>query len=188
MKIEPPKIETVSISKLKPWAHNPRIKHAVDTIANSIEHFGYLNPIIVQAKTYRVLAGHGRLKALKRKKVKQVPVIVTTLSDRNADLYTLADNRLTELSSFDVGKTANFLKGLGKLELNLTGFSSKSFGLLPDSKSTTSKKISFYVNKNKIKLLFSSEAKCGFVLKRIEAHRSDEQELLGDSLYRILKG
>lgn len=88
MKIQPPTIEVVPIGKLKPWSKNPRIKHAVDGIANSIEHFGYLNPIIVQKKTYRILGGHGRLKALKRSKVKEVPVIVADISDRNASLYT----------------------------------------------------------------------------------------------------
>src|SRR5208283_406521 len=122
MKINPPVIETVALSKLKPWARNPRIKHAVESIARSIESFGYLQPIVVQKKTYRVLSGHGRLKALKRlKNVTEVPVIIADINERNAQLYTLADNRHHDLSPFDMGKMTGLLKGFGKLDLKLTG-------------------------------------------------------------------
>src|SRR3990167_7958666 len=87
------KIETLLISKIKPWPRNPRRNHDVDAIARSIESFGYLNPIIVQAKTYRVIAGHGRLAALRKSGVDKAPVIVDDLDDQKADLYTLADNK-----------------------------------------------------------------------------------------------
>jgi hypothetical protein len=121
-KIKPPVIETVPLSKLKPWDRNPRIKHAVDAISMSIEKLGYLAPIIVQKNTYRILAGHGRLKALRVLKIKEVPVIVADINDKNADLYTLADNRLHDVSIFDMKALSGMLKGLGTLNLKMTGF------------------------------------------------------------------
>jgi DNA modification methylase len=119
-----PKIETVEISKLKPWGKNPRKNHAVDAIAKSIETFGYLSPIIVQAGTYRILAGHGRLAAFKKQGAKEIPVVVAELSDRDADLYTIADNKLTERADWDGKLLAELLttfKAEG-LDLALTGF------------------------------------------------------------------
>lgn len=123
MKVAVPTIETVALTKLKPWKKNPRTAHAVDKIRSSIEKFGYLSPIIVQKKTYRILSGHGRLKALRKAAVKQVPVIVASISDRDADLFTVADNKISDLSTFDIKATADLLKGLDALELELTGFS-----------------------------------------------------------------
>jgi len=123
--IPAPKIETVEITRLKPWGKNPRKNHAVDAIARSIEALGYLAPIIVQAGTYRILAGHGRLEALQRLGVQQVPVIVAEISDEKADLYTIADNKLTEAASWDenlLRALVGELKGLD-VDLTVTGFS-----------------------------------------------------------------
>lgn len=130
--IAEPVIETVPLSKLRPWKKNPRTAHAVDKISESIGKFGYLNPIIVQRGTYRILSGHGRLKALQKRKIKQVPVVVADIDDHNADLFTVADNKISDLSTFDIKATADLLKGLDDLDLELTGFTDaerESFGL-----------------------------------------------------------
>lgn len=122
MKLSPPRIEVVPIEKLKPSPVNPRIDHAVGALERSIEQFGYVAPIIVQRKTYRILAGHGRLEALKRKGVEQVPVVVADLTDKQAELYTIADNRLGELSKFDEKKIAEQLRGVAPEILESVGF------------------------------------------------------------------
>lgn len=123
MKIAAPKIEVVPIEKLKPSAKNPRKNHALDELERSISKFGYVSPIIAQAKTYRVLAGHGRLKVLKRGGVKQVPVVVVKMTNKQADLYTIADNRLGELSKFDEKLLVEQLQGLDADALLSVGFS-----------------------------------------------------------------
>lgn len=115
-----PKIETVELSRLKPWDKNPRKNHAVDGIARSIEELGYLSPIIVQSGTYRILAGHGRLDALKRLGILHVPVIVAEISDQKADLYTIADNKLTESASWDQDLLRAIVGELQLKEVDLT--------------------------------------------------------------------
>jgi len=207
MKINPPVIETVALSKLKPWARNPRIKHAVDQIAQSIESFGYLSPIIVQKKTYRVLAGHGRLKALKRKNIKEIPVIVADISDRNADLFTIADNKLTDSSMFDMKMTTDLLKGLGKLDFKLTGFSGEELekllgaqGDIDDAEGVTKKlrRVEFYVggeaskdktalNDRTLVVVFSTEAQLDFVKKRIHEKQSGKDISIGDVIFQVFK-
>jgi hypothetical protein len=126
MKLPPPTIETVPLSKLQPWAKNPRKNHAVDKIAASIEAFGYVSPIVVQKDTYRILAGHGRLEALKKRGVEQVPVVVVGLSDNQADLYTVGDNKLAELADWDEDGLSSLMASFSDRGLDsvLTGFES----------------------------------------------------------------
>jgi DNA modification methylase len=115
-----PALENVPIGQLRPWDKNPRKNHAVDAIARSIESFGYLAPIIVQKGTYRILAGHGRLEALKKKGVTEIPVVVADVSDDQAALYTIADNQLGELSDWDERLLAQMVQELQERELDLT--------------------------------------------------------------------
>ena len=125
MKVPAPIVETVPIEQLKPWDRNPRTHHAVDAIARSMTSLGYLAPIVVQKGTYRILAGHGRLKAMKKLGVTEVPVIVADVDDARADLYTLADNKLTELADWDFSVMADILLEFDakNLDTTLTGFS-----------------------------------------------------------------
>lgn len=120
-------LETVPLNRLKPWPKNPRKSHAVEAIARSIESFGYLSPIVVQAKTYRILAGHGRLEALAKVGAKEIPVVVADIDDDKADLYTIADNKLTEAAEWDFGKMAHLLLEFDtkNLDTTLTGFDSE---------------------------------------------------------------
>lgn len=109
-----PEIRTVPIGKVKPWGRNPRKGHAVDRIVRSIEEFGYLQPVVVQRKTYRLLAGHGRLEALKKSGAKKIPVIIADLPDGRAEAFAIADNRAGDLSDWDGSKLADVLGGLEK--------------------------------------------------------------------------
>ena len=42
---------------------NPK-RHALETVAASIRRFGFLDPVIVDGRTGRVVGGHGRIEAL----------------------------------------------------------------------------------------------------------------------------
>lgn len=117
-------VERVPLARLVPWPLNPRKNHAVDGIARSIEAFGYLSPIVVQRGTYRILAGHGRLAALKLAGAVDVPVVVADIDDDRASMFTLADNKLTELADWDFAGMADLLLDLEarNLDVTLTGF------------------------------------------------------------------
>lgn len=121
MRIPPPVIETVPLEKIVPWPKNPRTGHAVDAIAKSIERWGYLAPIIVQKGTYRILAGHGRFEALKQKGATEIPVLVASLTDQQADLYTLADNKLAEIAEWEQVLLGELVRDLKAVEADLTG-------------------------------------------------------------------
>lgn len=125
MELPAPKVEVVEIDRLVPWSRNPRKDHAVPQIMRSIQSFGYQSPVIVQAGTYRVLAGHGRLKAMRELGVTKLPVVVADIDNDRADLYTLADNKLTEISGWDFERMAELLLEFDakNLDSTLTGFS-----------------------------------------------------------------
>ena len=58
------KIELVAVGALVPWGKNPRThsKKQICQIADSIKHFGFTNPIILDDQN-TILAGHGRAEA-----------------------------------------------------------------------------------------------------------------------------
>ena len=56
-------IKKVDPRTLVPHPQNPRVKHAITKIQKSIEEFGFVNPVLVQKGTNRIIAGHGRVQA-----------------------------------------------------------------------------------------------------------------------------
>lgn len=108
------RIEVKKISDLKRYPGNPRIhdERSIEAIQRSIETFGFKNVVVVDSD-YEVIAGHGRLDALKQIGKTKVPVLVATDLDKwQAAALRIADNRTTELSTWDEEKLANEVKEL----------------------------------------------------------------------------
>lgn len=96
-----PTFEIVPLEKIKPFPGNPRTNHAVDVIAMLMERYGFTSPILVQKKTYRIIAGHGRREAALKAGLKEVPVAVLDMDDKRVLGYTIADNKSAELAETD---------------------------------------------------------------------------------------
>jgi len=118
----------VALSVLIPDPKNPRQHSArqIRQIAQSIETFGHVVPILVDCRN-RIVAGHGRYLAAKLLGMDVVPVIrLEHLTDAQAKAFRIADNRLTEMSSWDDRLLGETLKELSELELDFsieaTGF------------------------------------------------------------------
>ena len=97
------RVETVSVSALKPYVNNPRThsKRQVEQIARSIKTFGWTNPILVD-DGLGVIAGHGRLAAAKSLGLTDVPVMrLSGMSEAQRKAYVIADNRLAETAGWD---------------------------------------------------------------------------------------
>ena len=95
--------ETVLLSKLIPYANNPRKNDdAVPAVEASIEQVGYITPIVVD-ENYEVLAGHTRLKALNAMGTKEAEVlIVEGLTDEEKRKYRILDNKTGDFAEWDV--------------------------------------------------------------------------------------
>ena len=117
-----------AISDLRPDPKNPRLhsEKQLDQIARSIEAFGFNVPILIDCEN-KVIAGHGRLQACQRLGWKEVPTIrLDHLSEAQARAFMIADNRLTEVSTWDDALLAEHLLALSQAELDFsleaTGF------------------------------------------------------------------
>jgi ParB-like chromosome segregation protein Spo0J len=108
------------INELNPDPRNPR-KHSraqIRAIARSIEAFGFNAPILI-TKNKQIIAGHGRFEAATLSGCTQVPVIcLDHLTEAQARAYMLADNKLTDRSSWDDTALALHLKDLSELALD----------------------------------------------------------------------
>src|ERR1039457_5932745 len=97
------RIEHWPIDKLIPFARNPRThsEAQVAQIAASIAEFGFNNPILVDSKA-GIIAGHGRLLAARKLRLKEVPVIILDhLTDAQKRAYIVADNQLALNAGWD---------------------------------------------------------------------------------------
>jgi DNA modification methylase len=121
-------IEYIAVSHLKPDPKNPR-KHSakqIRQIAASIDKFGFNVPLLINAEN-QVIAGHGRLEAAKERKLTELPTIrLDHLSEAQARAYMVADNKLTENSTWDKTLLIETFQDLSALELDfgldITGF------------------------------------------------------------------
>ena len=122
------RIDWVAIEQLKLDPHNPRL-HAdrqVKQIAHSIKAFGFNVPVLADRES-KVLAGHGRVHAARRLGLHDIPVIrLEHLTAEQARAFSIADNRLSETSSWDDQLLGEILRDLAAVELNFdleaTGF------------------------------------------------------------------
>ncbi|WP_267635384.1 site-specific DNA-methyltransferase [Frigidibacter sp. RF13] len=126
------------MSELKPWARNAR-KHSrkqLKQIAASIEAFGFLNPVLIDAGKV-ILAGHGRVEAARLLGRTTVPCLFAEhLTEAQKRAYALADNKIALNASWDEELLAAELRALASAELDvsvdLTGFSIAEIDALID--------------------------------------------------------
>lgn len=116
-------VQQVKIEKVKPYDKNQRKnKAAVDYVANSIKEFGFQQPIVVD-KDMVVIEGHTRLKAAKKLKLKEVPVVIAdNLTEEQVKAYRLADNKTAEKAEWDFDLLTDELLSLQELDFDMEQF------------------------------------------------------------------
>ncbi|MEM1395976.1 MAG: ParB/Srx family N-terminal domain-containing protein [Pseudomonadota bacterium] len=119
-------VERASIKSLTPNARNARTHSPkqIRQIANSIEAFGFVNPVLVDEAGI-ILAGHGRVAAAKRLGIDEVPIVrIGHLSQAQRRAYGIADNQLALEAGWDDEILAIEFQALADLDfdLSLTGF------------------------------------------------------------------
>lgn len=131
-------VEYLPLGSLKPDPRNPKA-HNVDTIDASIGRFGYVESIVLDARTGFIVSGHGRTKALQVMQERGdtppdgvtvnakgqwlVPVVTgwASRSDAEAAAALVALNRTTELGGWVDEALLSVLDDLSQMDDGLVG-------------------------------------------------------------------
>ena len=136
-----PSIKMIAISALQPWARNARThsKKQIREIAESIETFGFTNPVLID-ENRTILAGHGRVAAARLVGLAEVPCLrFDHMSAAEKRAYVLADNKLALNAGWDEDLLAEELGALLNddldFDIGVTGFSIAEIDLLVEGPS-----------------------------------------------------
>lgn len=126
-------IEYVDINSIKPYEKNAKLHppEQIEQIKKSIEQFGMDDPIGIWKD--EIVEGHGRLIACKELGYTEVPIIrLDHLTDEERKAYTLAHNKLTMNSDFDIDILNDELQSILDINMENFGFTLNSIDELID--------------------------------------------------------
>lgn len=121
------KIEKMNISKLNPAEYNPRKNlqpgdAEYEKLKRSMEQFGYVEPVVWNKTTGRVIGGHQRLKVLVDLGLKEVDCVVVEMDEEQEKALNIALNKIN--GEWDTDKLAMLISDLqgSDFDVSLTGF------------------------------------------------------------------
>jgi hypothetical protein len=136
-------VEQWTIDRVKPYARNSRLhpKKQIEQLKASIKRFGFTIPLLLR-EDGTIIAGHGRFEAAQALGLKDVPIIVARgWSELQCEEYTIADNKLSSMSTWDDDVLAEELKRISLLSadsIDGLGFSDKEIAkILGEEKDTS---------------------------------------------------
>jgi DNA modification methylase len=102
-------------------------------IEGSLKRFGQAEPLVVQAKSGRVIGGNGRVQAMKKLGWKECDIVELDIDDLQATALSIALNRTSELGAWDEPALAKILEELRTEDaLDGVGYSSQDIDKLLD--------------------------------------------------------
>ena len=122
------RIEYLPIDALTPYERNARAHGEEDiaALAESIDTFGFRDPIGVWGPDNVIVEGHGRLMAARRLGLESVPVIrLDDMTDEQRRAYALVHNRTAELSRWDETIKALELAAIREIDMSAFKFDIK---------------------------------------------------------------
>ncbi len=102
-------IQSIHLDPANARSHGPE---NLDAIESSLRRFGQAEPLVVQAKSGRVIGGNGRLVAMKHLGWTECDIVELDLDDLQATALGIALNRTSELASWDEPALAKILEEL----------------------------------------------------------------------------
>jgi len=109
------KIEWIPLEKLSNVSNNSKIhtNEQIRHIANSIERFGFNDPLAISGQCNTILEGNGRIEAANLLGIKQLPCVrLDHLNEEEQRAYVIAHNALCLETGFDEAVLLEELKAL----------------------------------------------------------------------------
>ncbi len=120
-------IEKIKVEQLLPADYNPRkdLKPGdaeYEKLKRSLEQFGYVEPVIWNKTTGRVVGGHQRLKVLQDMGITEVDCVVVEMDEEKEKALNIALNKIS--GDWDKDKLALLIADLqgAEFDVSLTGF------------------------------------------------------------------
>lgn len=117
----------MKIDDLRPALYNPRLDiqpgdPEYDKLKRSIETYGYVEPVIYNTRSGRIVGGHQRLKVLRDMGHTEVECVIVDLHDADEKALNIALNKIS--GDWDMPKLKDLLADLdnGAYDVTLTGF------------------------------------------------------------------
>jgi len=120
-------VDSVALNTLESYPTNPR-RGDIEAIAQSLKAHGQYRPIVVQYGTNFILAGNHTYKAAKKLGWKKIKITYVEVDEESARKIVLADNRLTDLATYNEPLLKSLLNTLPELEG--TGFTQAEVEIL----------------------------------------------------------
>lgn len=121
------KIVEKKIDELNPAEYNPREDlqpedKEYQKLKKSIQEFGYVDPVIFNERTGRIVGGHQRLKVLKELGYETIQAVVIDIEEQKEKALNIALNKIS--GRWDEAKLKDLLIDIdtGEFDIELTGF------------------------------------------------------------------
>ena len=125
--------QEMKVDELSPYENNARrhTKEQIKQIVNSIEEFGFLNPILIDENNM-ILAGHGRYMAAQNLDLEKVPTIqIKNLTEAQKKAFVIADNKIATNSTWDESTLWKEIQALNEVGFDLNILAFAELELLP---------------------------------------------------------
>ena len=122
--------EVVEVDRIRPHPETPRHGN-LGAIRESIRANGFYGTCLVQLSTGHILVGNHRYIAATQEGLTEVPVVWTDVDDATARRIMLADNRTTDLATYDDSVLVELLTAVARNDdLVGSGYTSEDIELL----------------------------------------------------------
>lgn len=127
-------IKRMEIRALCPADYNPRKNlqpgdPGYDSLMRSMESFGYVDPIVFNQRTNRVVGGHQRLKIFVAEGVTEADCVIVDLEEKDEKTLNIALNKIH--GEWDMEKLEEVMRDLaGEAEALLTGFTQDEIDMI----------------------------------------------------------
>ena len=118
---ETAEIELVPVNQLRTHPANPR-EGDIGAIVQSIQANGWFGVVVAQKGTNHILVGNHRVMACQYLDIETVPVQWVDVDEATQKRILLADNRTSDLASYNVHQLLDLLQTLPGAELHGSGY------------------------------------------------------------------